>query len=153
MSRHPGYPFVPRTNAHVRAGDYFAIPLPRGGWFCAGRVLKPRTRINNRWVTLGLLDWCEPESPTSDAIAGVKVLDYGREHVRVLEPLGGLLGNRPLEADGGLEYLLDGRPVSGDAVETWSSIIAARAHARFGRHFPESPAQATERPPGLGNRG
>jgi hypothetical protein len=149
VARHPGYPLIPRSNTHVAAGDYFAIPLRRGGWFCAGRVVNARTRLNNRWVTVGLLDWCEAEPPTSDTIAGAKVLDYGREHVRVLADLGGLLGHRSLEADGGLEYLLAGRPVCGDAVGTWSGIIISRAHARFGRHFPESPAMATERPTGL----
>lgn len=149
MARHPGFPFAPKTVAHVRAGDFWGIPLLRGGWYCCGRVLCTDPGLNNRQLTVGLLDWCEPEKPTSDAIAGAKVLRHGIEHVRVIAAHGGLLGHRPLELDGGLEYLLPGRPVAGLGVSVWADSISGYAHDLFGRHFPEGPAKATERPTGI----
>jgi hypothetical protein len=152
MARHPGFPFSPKTVAQVRAGDFWGIPLRRGGWYCCGRVLGTDPGVNNRQLTVGLLDWCEPEKPTAGAIARAKVLRHGIEHVRVIAAHGGLLGHRPLDVDGGLEYLLPGRPVTGLDVSVWSDSISDYAHDLFGRHFPESPAKATERPTGLAAR-
>jgi hypothetical protein len=149
VGRHPGYPFVPRTVAYIRPGDFWAIPLRRGGWYACGRVLDTQTGLSNRLVTVGLLDWCEPDKPTPDAIAGVKVLDYGIEHVRFIAAHGGIRGHRPLELDGGAAHLLDGRPLRGSDVSVWADSISGYAHARFGRHFPETPVKATERPSGI----
>jgi hypothetical protein len=153
VGRHPGYPFLPKTATYVRPGDFWAIPLCRGGWYACGRVLDTELRISNRLVTVGLLDWCESEKPTSDTIAGAKVLEYGIEHVRFIAAHGGILGHRPLDLDGGVAHLLGGRPLTGDAVNVWADSISGYAHARFGRHFPESPAKATERPTGITSSG
>jgi hypothetical protein len=149
MARHPGFPFAPKTVAHVRAGDFWGIPLRRGGWYCCGRVLCTDPGVNNRQLTVGLLDWCEPETPTFDSIAGVKVLRHGIEHVRVIASHGGLLGHRPLEMDGGLEYLLAGPLVAGPDVDVWADSISGYAHDLFGRHFPDTPPKAPERPTGI----
>lgn len=149
MARHPGFPFAPRTVAYVRAGDFWGIPLRRGGWYCCGRVLCTDPGVNSRQLTVGLLDWCEPEQPTSEAIAGAKVLRHGIEHVRVIAAHGGLLGHRPLELDGGLTRLLEDLPVDGFDVSVWADSISDYVHALFGRHFPERPAKATKRPTGI----
>jgi len=98
VQRHPGYPFIPRTGAYIRPGDFWAVPLRRGGWYACGRVLDTQTGLGNRLVTVGLLDWCEADEPTSDAIAGVRVLEYGIEHVRFRRVDPEWLAAMPLES-------------------------------------------------------
>ena len=137
MLEHPGYPFVPTSTTHIRAGDFWAIPLRRGGWFACGQVLYvwPQGR---RRVVVGLLDWCEPSAPTADAVAGAGVLDFAHVHIKCIDLTGGpLLGNSPQPTGEG--WALGGG--------TWGYLeIEARAHDQFGRHFPESPHPAIERP-------
>lgn len=135
MPKHPGYPFVPKTTAHVRVGDFWAIPLRRGGWYACGQVLYvPEGRVN---VVVGLLDWCEPDLPTADAIAGAPILDWNAVHIKSIRLTGGpLLGNSPLEP-GGWAMGWTG----------WGYLeIESRAHNHFGRHFPDEPNRAVERP-------
>lgn len=148
MARHPGYPFEPKSTAYVRPGDFWAIPTRRGGWYCCGRVLAVDVQevATSRSLIVGLLDWCEPDPPTSDRIVGCIVLDYGVVHIKTVRETGGvLLGHRPLDADGGLEVLLGGHAVNDCPVWGYKSIEGV-AHDRFGRHFPEQPAGATMRP-------
>lgn len=137
MPKHPGYPFIPKSTAHIRAGDFWAIPLRRGGWFACGRVLYvwPQGRVH---VVIGLLDWCEPELPTADTVAGAEVLAFGHAHIKSIKLTGGpLLGNYPLQPGEG--WALGG--------STWGYLeIERMAHSQFGRHFPEHPSPATERP-------
>ena len=135
MPKHPGYPFVPKTTSNVRAGDFWAIPLRRGGWYACGQVLYvPEGRVK---LIVGLLDWCEPGPPTAEATAGVPVLDWNGAHVKTIALTGGpLLGHSSLTSGGwALGY------------GAWGYLeIENRAHARFGRHFPEQPNPATEHP-------
>ena len=135
MPNHPGYPFVAKTTSHVRAGDFWAIPLRRGGWYACGQVLYvPEGRV---MLVVGLLDWCEPVPPTAEAIAGAAVLDWNGAHVKTIELTGGpLLGHSPLAGGGwALGY------------GVWGYLeIENVAHARFGRHFPEAPNPAIEPP-------
>ena len=136
MPAHPGFPFVPRSTAHVRAGDFWGIPLRRGGWYARGQVLYvPDGRVA---VVVGLLDWCEPVPPAADSIAGAGVLDWAGAHVKTIGLTGGpLLGHRLLDSGGG--WALGG--------VTWGYLeIENRAHTHFGRHFPVEPTPAVERP-------
>lgn len=137
MPKHPGYPFIPKSTAHLRAGDFWAIPLRRGGWYACGRVLCvwPEGRVH---VVIGLLDWCEPAPPSAESVDGAAVLEFGHAHVKTIALTGGpLLGNHPLALGEG--YALGG--------STWGYLfIEDRAHSHFGRHFPEHPNPATERP-------
>jgi hypothetical protein len=147
VAKHPGFPFAPKSTAHVRAGDFWAIPLRRGGWYACGRVLRVwDSRVN---LTVGLLDWCEPVLPTPDNIAGARVLRYSMIHIKSGRLTGGeLLGHRPLVQDGGWESLV-GEPDLGPGVHegAWGYLfIEELAHGHFGRHFPESPNPAVERP-------
>lgn len=150
MPRGRVFPFEPRTTASVRPGDFWAIPTRRGGWYCCGRVLATGSAgsLGRRTaLVVGLMDWCEPHPPTADALAGAVVTDHGATHVRTVRETGGpLLGHRPLESDGGLDALLAGRPVHDDLVGWGYASIEVRAHALFGRHFPDTPAVATGRP-------
>jgi hypothetical protein len=98
------YPFVPKTNAHLAAGQFWSIPLSDGRFAC-GRVLRVDREVKTygaRAMFVGaLLDWVGTEPPTSDAIAGRSVLQVCRAYVRTIsEPGGAVLGERPLELDG-----------------------------------------------------
>jgi hypothetical protein len=109
-------------------------------------VLALSDLTSSRSLVVGLLDYCEPEPPSSDGIAGRKVLEWGIAHVKTIRETGGaLLGHRPIEAHGGLEELLSGRQL-GDCSVWGFKVIEGYAHDYFGRHFPEHPAIATVRP-------
>lgn len=144
------FPFEPRTTAHVRPGDFWAIPTRRGGWYCCGRVLATGvegSRGRRTALVVGLMDWCEPHPPTTDALAGAVVTGYGAAHIKTIRETGGpLLGHRPFEPDGGLDVLLAGRPIHDDLVTWGYASIEVEAHALFGRHFPGTPSVAAERP-------
>lgn len=152
MSPHPGFPFRPKSTSYVRAGDFWGIPLRRGGWYACGRVLRVwDSRVH---VTTGLLDWCEPDPPTTDSIAGARVLRYSMAHIKSIGLTGGsLLGHRPLADDGGWVALV-GAPDRGPGLHegAWGLVfIEDLAHSYFGRHFPASPNPAVDRPPALGD--
>src|SRR5262249_13355082 len=148
MSRHPGFPFEPKSTAFVRPGDFWAIPTRRGGWYCCGRVLATSDLTATRSIVAALLSWCEPQPPTTDTIAGARVIEYGIAHVKTVRESGGmLLGHRPLDADG-LDQLLNDRDMRN--VNVWGYLsIEYLAHEHFGRHFPEDPPIAIERPTSL----
>jgi len=142
------FPFTPRWTSRVEVGDFWAIPLRRGGWYACGRVLRLDSRV---LLTVGLLDWCEPRPPTSESISGASVLDWGVAHVKTIELTGGALtGHRDLAEDGGLLRLVGVSAEGPGAEPVWGYLsIEAKAHDHFGRHFPEEPNPATERPPAL----
>lgn len=141
------FPVTPKSTAYIEAGDFWQIPLRRGGWHACGRVL--RVWDSRVLLTIGLLDWCEPVPPTEDNIAGARGLDYGTAHVKTVGLTGGaLLGHRPLDLDGGWPVVV-GVPDRGPSLDepTWGYlVIADQAHSYFGRHFPEHPTPAVERP-------
>ena len=97
------YPFVPKSNAKLWPGQFWAIPLSDGRFAC-GRVLAidvDKTYGARSSFVAGLLDWVGPEPPTAQNIAGAPLLEIGNAHVKVIEQNGGaVLGERPLEADG-----------------------------------------------------
>lgn len=150
MPKHPGYPFIPKSTTYLRAGDYWAIPLRRGGWFACGRVLcllPSRTS-----VIMGLMDWCEPTAPTAESLRGRKVLNFGAGNVKlsIAETGRPILGNLELEDD---DYW---RAVGAawSAAEVGSVTLGGdglegHAHSHFGRHFPEHSSPTTERPTAL----
>ena len=154
MSRHPGFPFEPRSTAYVSPGDFWAIPTRRGAWYCCGRVLAINVAevAASRSLIVGLLDWCEPEPPTAGTIGGRAVLAYGIAHIKTVRETGGaLLGHRPLDADGGLDGLLRGRGVHDSPVWGYKTIEGL-AHEYFGRHFPDQLARAAVLPAPLQRR-
>lgn len=102
------FPFEPKSIAHLRAGQYWAIPLSDGRFGC-GRVLyvpgtsdpEPSLYLNTQIFLAGLMDWSGDELPTAQAIAGCKLLDQGRAHVAAITDTGSkILGQRDLESDG-----------------------------------------------------
>lgn len=142
------FPLLPRSTSDVEVGDFWGIPLRRGGWYACGTVLRLDSRV---LLTVGLLDWCEPSPPTAESITGARVLDWGVAHIKTIELTGGtLLGHRDLAEDGGLDRLVG---VSAEALAdepVWGYLsIEDKAHDHFGRHFPEEPNPATKRPSAL----
>jgi hypothetical protein len=100
------YPFEPRSNAHLEAGQFWGIPLSDGRFAC-GRVLAvprspdPAYPVNARTFLAGLLDWVGDAPPTSASIAGATSRAQGFVHIKAIRENGGVvLGTRPLELDG-----------------------------------------------------
>lgn len=155
------YPFVPRSRAHLRAGQFWALPLSDGRYGC-GRVLavpEPGADdllpVNQRVFLAALMDWVGEAPPDADAIAGSSVLDNGLAHVKTIQVTGGeILGCRELALDntrgilkvshraGGTVYLYEGaeRVRAATTAEafalpilgTWGyRVIAVRAEAAF----------------------
>jgi hypothetical protein len=144
------FPFRPKSTASLAAGDFWVIPLRRGGWNACGRVLEvhPASRTT---LTVGLMDWCEPEEPTTEGLENSRVLDYGVAHIKCIWLTGErIVGTRPLALDGGLEQLLAAAR-NGSRSTSWGYLeIENLAHKFFGRHFVEGEGISKERPPALG---
>lgn len=97
------YPFVPKSNAYLRPGQFWGIPLSDGRYAC-GRVLdidRDAAYARRTSFLAGLMDWCGDDPPTAEAIVGTRILEQGDAHIKtILENGGQILGLRPLEADG-----------------------------------------------------
>src|SRR5262245_24137655 len=97
------YPLTPKTNAHLRPGQFWSIPMSDGRFGC-GRVLRADTgrQIGGRTRFIGaILDWVGDSPPSSESIAGSRVLAIGNAHVRLISFGGGaILGERLLALDG-----------------------------------------------------
>lgn len=100
------YPFEPRSTAHLRSGQFWAIPLSDGRFAC-GRVLDvpkvpdPLIPVSSRIFLAGLLDWVSAAVPAEPTIAGAPLLEQGFAHVKAIRETGGaVLGIRPLHDDG-----------------------------------------------------
>jgi hypothetical protein len=117
----PQYPFVPKSNSKLKAGQFWSVPLADGRFGC-GRVMLPTTRIGPRvGFVAGLMDWVGDAPPTAAAVAGTSVLDQGHAHIKTILHTGGaILGCRDLAED---SLLPDPDPES-----TWGFMyIQARA--------------------------
>ena len=128
----PAVPFAPKSNVHLLPGDFWALPLSDGR-FAAGRVLAhqafgPTDRVG---VIVGLLDWVGSAPPTTDDIAGARVLAWGLTRVQAISNSGGVvLGNRPLVEDGLEEICLTNAVGERSSVWGWKTILN-RAEAAF----------------------
>jgi len=64
------YPFQPKSTAHLRPGQFWAVPLHRPGfldypgWYGCGLVLDVVEK-SRRWFLAGLLDWADAMPPTA----------------------------------------------------------------------------------------
>src|SRR5262245_29253133 len=94
------YPFTPKSNRYLKAGQFFAVPLSDGR-FAAGRVMVPEAFHNTMGLVVGLMDWVCSKPPTSEDLAGRIVLAQASTNIRAISRTGGtVLGERPLELDG-----------------------------------------------------
>jgi hypothetical protein len=102
----PAFPFVPKSNRWLEAGQFWSVPLSDGRFAC-GRVLDvPRepglhVPVSSRIFLAGLLDWVDGAPPTFGSIAGAGRFAQGFAHIKAITTTGGrVLGHRALEADG-----------------------------------------------------
>jgi hypothetical protein len=102
----PKYPFEPKSNAHLRPGQFWGVPLGDGRWAC-GRVLAVKTESdayfpgNSRTFLPAFMSWDGDQPPAAEAIAGRQVLAQGWAHVRSIQLNGRMiLGCRDLGLDG-----------------------------------------------------
>jgi hypothetical protein len=155
----PRYPFVPKSNAYLRAGQFWAVPLSDGRFACARVLDVARTPdlhvpANSRMFLAGLLDWVSPQPPTTESIAGARPIEQGFAHIKAILTTGGeVLGWRDLATDaivpdrwrshvaGGTVWLYEGarrlRPATDDdrdlpVMGTWGySVLRLLAEQRF----------------------
>lgn len=139
MRKPPGYPFEPKSNAYLEAGQYWAVPLSDGRFAC-GRVLdlpRPEDEMSarSRAFLAGLMDWVAVSPPDSEAIAGSSVLRQGWAHVLTIQKTGRVvLGLLNLDEDG----ITPKRPAP-----TWGyGVIVRLAEAAFvTRTLPPQPPE------------
>ena len=103
------YPFVPKSTAHMREGQFWDIPLSNGRFAC-GRVLQfnmQNGKRHSRIFLAGLIDWCGKKLPTVTSIAGRALLRQGAVHIQTITwNKGAIRGWRSLEEDN-IEPLLE----------------------------------------------
>jgi hypothetical protein len=96
------YPFVPKSSAKLKCGDFWSVPL-QDGTFACGRVIElpPKGRPGAKVSFLGgLLQWRNDAPPTAIAIASAPVIEQGVMHILSITTTGGeVLGHRPLALD------------------------------------------------------
>ncbi len=96
----PAYPYVPRSNARLVAGEFWAIPLARGRYACGVVVGVARTggpslfAPSNRAFVAGLLDWDGATAPTGAAVAGAGLVAQAVAHVKAITETGGAILGR-----------------------------------------------------------
>lgn len=117
----PSYPHVPRSNARLQPGEFWAIPLSTGRYACGvvlgvARVGDERLFApNNRAFLAGLLDWEGDAPPTAEAIAGARVMAQGIAHVKAIAETGGEILGRSVAPVAPLTW----RSAPGPADEGW----------------------------------
>jgi hypothetical protein len=114
--KQPAYPFIPKSTAHLLPGQFWPIAL-KSGRFACGRVLQVSDQHGNRDQRAffgGLMDWSGSAPPSSENLAGTRLLRVGRMHVKTITHFGAeIVGCRNLEDDGlVLPLLLDSSPLS-----------------------------------------
>ena len=121
------YPFRPKSNRYLKAGQFWAVPLSDGRFAC-GRVMDPTSQISPRVMFVaGLMDWVGDTAPTEQNLVGRRVLAQGHAHIKTITEIGGqVLGCRALDMDG-----LQVEPVD-DSMSTWGfQYIALLAEHRL----------------------
>jgi hypothetical protein len=133
VARRSEYPFVPRSNRYLAAGQYWAIPLSDGRFAC-GRVMAvpafgPHDRVG---VVVGLMDWTGIRPPGSDQLAGHAVLEQGKARFEAITSTGGqILGHRPLALDALVPNEFDGQYVGAVHVVWGAQVIRSLAEQYF----------------------
>ena len=82
--REPGYPFEPRSNAYLKPGQFWGVPLSDGRFAC-GRVLAvpsldhpdPHLMTSTKAFMAGLMDWVGAVAPYTEAVAGAELIAQG----------------------------------------------------------------------------
>ena len=82
-----GYPFIPKSTARMKAGQFWGVPL-RGKGFACGIILSIEKKHNgkrdSRRFLAGLLNWVGLENPTPTQIIGREVIAHGFAHLKTI---------------------------------------------------------------------
>jgi hypothetical protein len=120
------YPFVPKSNRRLRAGQFWSIPL-RDGRFAAGRVMATPAfgEADRTGVVIGLIDWVGTAPPTESDISGRSVLVQAKSRYEAISKTGGeVLGMRSLDLDGLIAaHPNDNRVGAKHTVWGWATIV------------------------------
>ncbi|MEU8820426.1 hypothetical protein [Actinoplanes sp. NPDC048796] len=119
-----GYPFVPRSNRFLAAGQFWALPLSDGGFACGRVMAVPAFGAKDRvGVVVGLMDWTADVPPTYESIAGHGILEQAKSRFEAISSTGGqVLGVRPLDLDGLVPVLFNEQHV-GAVDRVWGSLV------------------------------
>ncbi|MFB6618109.1 hypothetical protein ACFCV9_28480 [Streptomyces sp. NPDC056367] len=103
------YPFLPKSNRHLKAGQFWPVPLADGRYAC-GRVIDVMPpeetdlhvpNLGTRSFLAGLMDWVGENPPADRDLEGALLIDQGVAHIGAIAVGGScILGERPLQADG-----------------------------------------------------
>lgn len=97
------YPFSPKSTAHLKPGQFWAVPLLSGSYAC-GRVLQVNAAeipTKSRAFFGALHAWLGAGPPNSSDIAGIPFIAFGMMHIKAITTTGGkILGERSLDIDG-----------------------------------------------------
>jgi hypothetical protein len=81
----PAYPFVPKSNRYLEAGQFWALPLSDGRYGCGRVMAVPAFGAKDRvGFVAGLAGWIGSEPPTEAAIAGAPVLLQTKAHFETI---------------------------------------------------------------------
>jgi len=133
------YPFRPRSTATLAPGQFWEVPLPDGRFAC-GRVLQlggSEIPTPTRSFFGGVHDWIGGEPPTTDSIAGRRLLETGIMHIKAITELGGeVQGCRSLPLDGiELPILLSAHGGSGTMLLRGADVLRPAQRDEWGK-FP-----------------
>lgn len=130
--RSPDLPFAPKSNAHLRPGHIWDIPLGDGGHACGVVLIShPTSSFGARTIILaGLLDWWGADPPTPEAVVGRPVIEMANVGVGTIVDAGGkIIGEVPL---------LDAPPAAGEVTRLVGSLDQL-AELRWGARTAEPP--------------
>ena len=88
---HRSFPFSPRSNRALEAGDFWAVSLDDGRFGC-GRVLQTEGEelpTKTQVFFGGLHDWVGDAPPTEQDVASVALVAFGTMHVKAIRENGG----------------------------------------------------------------
>jgi len=79
------YPFVPKSNRYLKAGQFWALPLSDGTYGCGRLMAVPAFGAKDRvGFVAGLAGWIGSEPPTEATIAGAPVLLQAKAHFETI---------------------------------------------------------------------
>ena len=77
------YPFAPKSNAYLKRGQYWPVPLANKS-FCCGVVLDVDTS-DKRSFLAGLIDWNSRVEPTAQSIIDSELIEQGVAHIKAIQ--------------------------------------------------------------------
>lgn len=105
------YPLVPKSNAYLRPGQFWDIPLSDGRHAAGIVVATPspeqasRRRMGTRLFVAGLLGWSGDNTPTVDNLIDRPLVTWGYAHINSITREGGQILGRLGQVPGAIAML------------------------------------------------